>query len=108
MGEEREEREEGGGGGQEEEGGERLEERPNSPRADAFGRPMIALEALQVLIAMVTVDSDSINNRDNGNIIMLEFLKAAPPAFRVNRRPARGRPQVRSYILCVSSNSFRT
>ncbi|CAE8725672.1 unnamed protein product [Polarella glacialis] len=38
-------------------------------------RPMVSLDALKVLIAMVTVDTDSIGNRDNGNIIATEFLK---------------------------------
>eukprot|EP00931_Biecheleriopsis_adriatica_P055980 TRINITY_DN33185_c0_g1_i1.p1 TRINITY_DN33185_c0_g1~~TRINITY_DN33185_c0_g1_i1.p1 ORF type:complete len:3737 (+),score=795.69 TRINITY_DN33185_c0_g1_i1:1026-12236(+) len=38
-------------------------------------RPMVSLDALKVLISMVTVDRDTIDARDNGNIIAMEFLK---------------------------------
>jgi len=44
-------------------------------RENLTTRPMTSLDSLRVLIAMVTVDQDSISARDNGNIILLMFLK---------------------------------
>merc|ERR1711964_53435 len=38
-------------------------------------RPAASHDALRVLISMVTTPLDNIETRDNGNIIILEFLK---------------------------------
>ena len=38
-------------------------------------RPMVSLDALRVLNAVVTLGKDNIESRNNGNIIAMEFLK---------------------------------
>jgi len=49
--------------------------------------PVVSLDALKVMLAMVTCDQDSTSTRDNGNVIMLLFL-------RENTRLARENPMI--------------